>query len=83
MESGIPCTNCRLDEVECCVTEGKRRKRSCIETDILQGSPVESVEEREDLPTFPIFDDIDGLQDLSLPSKQSNGSPRSENATEP
>lgn len=83
VESGIPCTNCRLDEVECCVTEGKRRKRSCIETDILQGSPVESVEEREDLPTFPIFDDIDGLQDLSLPSKQSNGSPRSENATEP
>lgn len=26
VESGAPCTNCRLDEVECVVTESKRRK---------------------------------------------------------
>lgn len=74
VESGIPCTNCRLDEVECCVTEGKRRKKSCIEADILQASPVDSVEDREEISQFPMFDDIDGLQDLStmpLPSSQS------------
>lgn len=71
MESGIPCTNCRLDEVECCVTEGKRRKKSCIETDILQASPITSVEDRDDIPQFPLFDDIDGLHDLSLPQHNS------------
>ncbi|KAI9732562.1 MAG: hypothetical protein M1834_003897 [Cirrosporium novae-zelandiae] len=27
VEHGAPCTNCRLDEVECIVTEGKRRKK--------------------------------------------------------
>src|SRR5438034_10871333 len=26
VENGSPCTNCRLDEVHCVVTEGKRRK---------------------------------------------------------
>lgn len=72
VESGIPCTNCRLDEVECCVTEGKRRKKSIAETDLLHKSPVESVEERDDPPHFPIFDDIDGLQELSAQSKHSH-----------
>jgi len=68
VESGIPCTNCRLDEVDCCVTEGKRRKKSSIDTEILhQHSPNESVEEREELSQFPMLDDIDGLQDLSMP----------------
>lgn len=72
VESGIPCTNCRLDEVECCVTEGKRRKKSCIETDILQASPIDSVEDHESITQFPTFDDIDGLQDLSMPAQHSN-----------
>ena len=26
VENGSPCTNCRLDQVECIVTESKRRK---------------------------------------------------------
>ena len=26
VENGSPCTNCRLDQVECVVTESKRRK---------------------------------------------------------
>lgn len=26
VEHGAPCTNCRLDEVECIITESKRRK---------------------------------------------------------
>lgn len=28
VEHGAPCTNCRLDEVECVVTESKRRKKN-------------------------------------------------------
>ncbi|KAL1861882.1 hypothetical protein Plec18167_001333 [Paecilomyces lecythidis] len=28
VENGSPCTNCRLDQVECVVTESKRRKKS-------------------------------------------------------
>ena len=67
VESGIPCTNCRLDEVECLVTEGKRRRKSYVDGDLLhhQHSPAPSVEGEKDLPTFPIFDDIDGLNDIS------------------
>lgn len=69
VESGIPCTNCRLDEVECCVTEGKRRKKSIVETDLLPKSPVESVQDRDEPPHFPMFDDIDGLQNLTMSHK--------------
>lgn len=29
VEHGAPCTNCRLDEVECIVSESKRKK--CVE----------------------------------------------------
>lgn len=84
VESGIPCTNCRLDEVECCVTEGKRRKKSCIETDMLQASPVESssLDEREDMAQFPMFDNIDGLGDLSVPFNQRQTSPQALNGLE-
>ena len=68
VESGIPCTNCRLDEVECLVTEGKRRRKSYIDGDLLHHhSPPASVGDGEkELPSFPIFDDIDGLNDISL-----------------
>ena len=61
-ESGIPCTNCRLDEVECLVTEGKRRRKSYAELDLLNLSPPTSIGERDDLPAFPILEDIDGLE---------------------
>ena len=76
VESGIPCTNCRLDEVECCVTEGKRRKKSCIEGDVLENSPVNSVEEGDELPAFPMFNDIDSLQELDANFGQPQISPR-------
>ncbi|KAJ5628334.1 hypothetical protein N7490_010562 [Penicillium lividum] len=33
VENGSPCTNCRLDQVECVVTESKRRKKSRVEVD--------------------------------------------------
>ncbi|KAI9371933.1 fungal-specific transcription factor domain-containing protein [Aspergillus egyptiacus] len=32
VENGSPCTNCRLDQVECVVTESKRRKKSRVDT---------------------------------------------------
>lgn len=31
VESGSPCTNCRLDQVDCVVTESKRRKKSRVD----------------------------------------------------
>lgn len=65
VESGIPCTNCRLDEVECVVTEGKRRRKSYVDADLLHHSPCASVEEEREVPTFPIFDDIDGLHEFT------------------
>ncbi|RVX66678.1 hypothetical protein B0A52_09491 [Exophiala mesophila] len=65
VESGIPCTNCRLDEVECIVTEGKRRRKSYADGDMFHQSPCNSIEEEKEIPQFPLFDDIDGFQDLS------------------
>jgi hypothetical protein len=34
VENGSPCTNCRLDQVECIVTESKRRKFVTIAADL-------------------------------------------------
>jgi hypothetical protein len=34
VENGSPCTNCRLDQVECIVTESKRRKFVTISADL-------------------------------------------------
>lgn len=64
VESGIPCTNCRLDEVDCVVTEGKRRRKSYADGELFHHSPCGSVEEEREPPQFPIFDDIDGLNDF-------------------
>lgn len=65
VEGGIPCTNCRLDEVECVVTEGKRRRKSCAEGELFHHSPCDSIQEEKEPPQFPIFDDIDGLDDFA------------------
>lgn len=69
VDSGIPCTNCRLDEVECCVTEGKRRKKSVVKPDLPHRSPAESVDEGGTPSQFPAVEDIDGFPDLSVPNK--------------
>jgi hypothetical protein len=68
VESGIPCTNCRLDEVECLVTEGKRRRKSYVDGDMLghRHSPSASTGEEKELPLFTSFDDIEGLNDITL-----------------
>ncbi|EXJ80738.1 hypothetical protein A1O3_07022 [Capronia epimyces CBS 606.96] len=67
VESGLPCTNCRLDEVECVVTEGKRRRKSYVDGEMLHRSSRNSSvkEEKNDLPQFPSFDDIDGLNEFN------------------
>ncbi|KAJ9609500.1 hypothetical protein H2200_005827 [Cladophialophora chaetospira] len=70
VESGIPCTNCRLDEVECVVTEGKRRRKTYSEGELLHHSPC-SVEDEKELPQFSIFEDIDELNTF-LPPQPSN-----------
>lgn len=61
----MPCTNCRLDEVECVVTEGKRRRKSYADGETMHLSPCPSTEEDKEMVHFPIFDDIDGLSDLA------------------
>ena len=74
MESGIPCTNCRLDEVECLVTEGKRRRKSYVDGDLLNQSPAASTQDEKEVPLFPMFDDMEGLNDISLPLDGMSGS---------
>ena len=48
VESGIPCTNCRLDMVECMVSDSKRRKKCYGDHDFLNQSPPSSTEDTED-----------------------------------
>lgn len=48
VENGSPCTNCRLDQVECVVTESKRRKKSRVETEnpsLVSDSPPDASED--------------------------------------
>ena len=57
MESGVPCTNCRLDEVDCCVSDSKRRKKSLVEGEVANHSPMSSLDESDEaLPQFPAYD---------------------------
>ncbi|RJE25414.1 Transcription factor [Aspergillus sclerotialis] len=39
VENGSPCTNCRLDQVECIVTESKRRRKSRVESENKNQTP--------------------------------------------
>ncbi|KAJ5491799.1 hypothetical protein N7453_009896 [Penicillium expansum] len=63
VENGSPCTNCRLDQVECVVTESKRRK--------LRTTP-KSPEASEENP-FHRLSDLSGLADL-VPTSPSQAS---------
>lgn len=67
VESGIPCTNCRLDEVECLVTEGKRRRKSYVDGDLLNHSPSASAQDEKEISLFPMFDEMEDLNDVTLP----------------
>jgi hypothetical protein len=64
VESGIPCTNCRLDEVECVVTEGKRRRKSCAEGEH-RLSPCTSIEEDKETCQFSGLDDMVELDNVN------------------
>ncbi|EGC48471.1 C6 transcription factor [Histoplasma capsulatum var. duboisii H88] len=48
VENGSPCTNCRLDEVKCVVTESKRRKKSRTEGSASKPSQVQSANTPDD-----------------------------------
>ncbi|EAW15090.1 putative C6 transcription factor (Ctf1B) [Aspergillus clavatus NRRL 1] len=53
VENGSPCTNCRLDQVECVVTESKRRKKSRVEVENANRQPSQSpVDVSEDSASF-------------------------------
>ncbi|CAG8903028.1 unnamed protein product [Penicillium egyptiacum] len=60
VENGSPCTNCRLDQVECVVTESKRRKKSRVEIE----NHSESPEASEETP-FHRLSDFSGLADFA------------------
>jgi hypothetical protein len=59
-----------LDEVECVVTEGKRRRKTYSEGELFHQSPCNSAEDEKELPQFPIFEDIDELNNFlpTIPS---------------
>jgi hypothetical protein len=57
VESGTPCTNCRLDEVECMVSDSKRRKRPRAEGDVSNPSPGSSNDSSEELPGFGAYEE--------------------------
>ena len=63
VESGTPCTNCRLDEVECMVSDSKRRKRPRTDGEISNQSPGSSVDSPEELQGFNAYEDT-GVQNL-------------------
>lgn len=64
MEGGTPCTNCRLDQVECVVSDSKRRKKPQSEEERTQ-SPVSSTDEIDELLEFPSFEDVEAAQNSS------------------
>ncbi|CAG7917447.1 unnamed protein product [Penicillium olsonii] len=68
VENGSPCTNCRLDQVECVVTESKRRKKSRVEVE----NHSESPEAVEDNHFHGRFNDLSGLADLVPTSPSQN-----------
>ncbi|KKK16428.1 C6 transcription factor (Ctf1B) [Aspergillus rambellii] len=74
VENGSPCTNCRLDQVECVVTESKRKKKSRVDaestTHQLSQSPAEILEDGAGL--FRGLGD-NGLPDVT-PTSPSQGS---------
>lgn len=61
MESGTPCTNCRLDEVECVVSDSKRRKRPRAEGDMTNNSPGSSNDSSEETQGFNQYEDMQGM----------------------
>ncbi|KAJ5392320.1 hypothetical protein N7509_007810 [Penicillium cosmopolitanum] len=74
VENGSPCTNCRLDQVECVVTESKRRKKSRVEVE--NSAPSESPEASEENPLHR-FDM--GMPDMA-PTSPSQASVDADNA---
>jgi hypothetical protein len=63
VESGTPCTNCRLDEVECMVSVSKRRKRPRADGDVSRQSPASSNDSSEELQGFTVYEET-GVQTI-------------------
>ncbi|KAL6703186.1 hypothetical protein ACN47E_010115 [Coniothyrium glycines] len=60
-EHGAPCTNCRLDEVECIVSESRRKKKwskddeQCTDTNTSASIPSRKLASRDTLENIPNF----------------------------
>lgn len=48
VENGSPCTNCRLDQVECVVTESRRRRKFRVDADQTKSTPDASADSSDD-----------------------------------
>ncbi|OJD16511.1 hypothetical protein AJ78_03324 [Emergomyces pasteurianus Ep9510] len=66
VENGSPCTNCRLDEVKCVVTESKRRKKSRAESGASNPSPSQSANTPDD-SGFPFTTNNDDHIGVAIP----------------
>ncbi|KAL2814753.1 fungal-specific transcription factor domain-containing protein [Aspergillus granulosus] len=73
VENGSPCTNCRLDQVECVVTESKRRKKSRVETDNPNHQLSQSPAEILDDGLFGSLGETSGIPHI-IPTSPSQGS---------
>ena len=63
------------------VTEGKRRRKTYSEGELFNRSPSDSVEDEKELLQFPIFDDIDELNNF-LPSLPAHDTSQCSNEAE-
>ncbi|KKZ63828.1 hypothetical protein EMCG_01933 [[Emmonsia] crescens] len=67
VENGSPCTNCRLDEVKCVVTESKRRKKTRAEGGASNSSPSQSPNTPDD-SGFPFTNNNNDHIGVAIPN---------------
>ncbi|KAF2266953.1 cutinase transcription factor 1 alpha [Lojkania enalia] len=65
-EHGAPCTNCRLDEVECIVSESRRKKKWSKDDDHLENTTTVSAANRK----LASREALDGFQTLNSASSR-------------
>ncbi|RMZ87217.1 hypothetical protein DV736_g5562, partial [Chaetothyriales sp. CBS 134916] len=61
-----------LDEVQCTVPEGKRRRKSRIDSQLPSHTSPASAEEDEDLPILPIFQEVEALNSITFVADGAN-----------
>ncbi|KAF2460894.1 fungal-specific transcription factor domain-containing protein [Lineolata rhizophorae] len=73
-EHGAPCTNCRLDEVECVVSESRRKKKWAKDAEA-STSKTASASHASQTRKLASREALDGLSNFSATSRKSRESP--------